>query len=163
MNAATPPPLFGLVLAGGRSTRMQRDKAAIEYRPGETQLDAAMKLLAPAWRAASFPCARNSAPTRRAPLAADLRSRRSRGPHRRHRIFGPSYTASGLADLALYEGRISEAVRILTQGAAAESGGRGIASARPKKSLRSPMPSSSAAEPAAVAERQGTGKQLGDD
>jgi molybdenum cofactor guanylyltransferase len=39
--------LFGLVLAGGRSTRMRRDKAAIEYRPGETQLDAAMKLLAP--------------------------------------------------------------------------------------------------------------------
>lgn len=44
MNA---PPLFGLVLAGGRSTRMQRDKAAIEYRPGESQLDAAMTLLAP--------------------------------------------------------------------------------------------------------------------
>jgi len=40
-----PAPLYGLVLAGGRSTRMQRDKAAIEYRPGETQLDAAMKLL----------------------------------------------------------------------------------------------------------------------
>jgi len=39
------PPLYGLVLAGGRSTRMRRDKAAIEYRPGETQLDAAMKLL----------------------------------------------------------------------------------------------------------------------
>ena len=38
-------PLFGLVLAGGRSTRMQRDKAAIEYRRGETQLDAAMNLL----------------------------------------------------------------------------------------------------------------------
>ena len=38
-------PLYGLVLAGGRSTRMQRDKAAIEYRAGETQLDAAMKLL----------------------------------------------------------------------------------------------------------------------
>jgi molybdopterin-guanine dinucleotide biosynthesis protein A len=38
-------PLYGLVLAGGRSTRMQRDKAAIEYRPGETQLDAAMSLL----------------------------------------------------------------------------------------------------------------------
>lgn len=37
--------LYGLVLAGGRSTRMQRDKAAIEYRPGETQLDLAMKLL----------------------------------------------------------------------------------------------------------------------
>jgi molybdopterin-guanine dinucleotide biosynthesis protein A len=43
MNAL--PPLYGLVLAGGRSTRMQRDKAAIQYRPGETQLDAAMKLL----------------------------------------------------------------------------------------------------------------------
>ena len=39
------PPLYGLVLAGGRSTRMQRDKATLEYRPGETQLDAAMKLL----------------------------------------------------------------------------------------------------------------------
>jgi molybdopterin-guanine dinucleotide biosynthesis protein A len=39
-------PLFGLVLAGGRSTRMQRDKAVLEYRPGQTQLDATMKLLA---------------------------------------------------------------------------------------------------------------------
>lgn len=37
--------LNGLVLAGGRSTRMQRDKAALEYRPGVTQLDAAMALL----------------------------------------------------------------------------------------------------------------------
>ena len=44
MNA---PPLYGLVLAGGRSTRMQRDKAAIEYRPGESQLGAAMTLLTP--------------------------------------------------------------------------------------------------------------------
>lgn len=39
------PPLYGLVLAGGRSTRMQRDKAALQYRPGESQLDATMKLL----------------------------------------------------------------------------------------------------------------------
>ena len=38
-------PLYGLVLAGGRSSRMRRDKASIEYRPGETQLDAAMRLL----------------------------------------------------------------------------------------------------------------------
>jgi len=45
--SVTAPVLHGLVLAGGRSSRMQRDKAAIEYRPGETQLDAAMKLLAP--------------------------------------------------------------------------------------------------------------------
>ena len=43
---SVPAPLNGLVLAGGRSTRMQRDKATIEYRRGETQLDAAMKLLA---------------------------------------------------------------------------------------------------------------------
>ncbi len=42
-----PAPLYGLVLAGGRSSRMQRDKAAIEYRRGETQLDAAMALLTP--------------------------------------------------------------------------------------------------------------------
>ena len=41
----TVPPLNGLVLAGGRSSRMQRDKAAIEFRAGETQLDAAMRLL----------------------------------------------------------------------------------------------------------------------
>jgi len=39
------PSLNGLVLAGGRSTRMQRDKAALEYTPGVTQLDAAMRLL----------------------------------------------------------------------------------------------------------------------
>jgi molybdopterin-guanine dinucleotide biosynthesis protein A len=39
------PRLHGLVLAGGRSSRMRRDKAAIEFRSGETQIDAAMKLL----------------------------------------------------------------------------------------------------------------------
>jgi molybdenum cofactor guanylyltransferase len=37
--------LNGLVLAGGRSARMQRDKATLEYAPGVTQLDAAMRLL----------------------------------------------------------------------------------------------------------------------
>jgi len=40
------PPLYGLVLAGGRSTRMRRDKAALAYH-GRTQLDWAMELLAP--------------------------------------------------------------------------------------------------------------------
>jgi molybdenum cofactor guanylyltransferase len=44
MNA---PPLYGLVLAGGRSTRMQRDKATIVYHGHETQLETAMKLLSP--------------------------------------------------------------------------------------------------------------------
>ena len=39
------PQLYGLVLAGGRSSRMQRDKATLEYRTGETQIDAALKLL----------------------------------------------------------------------------------------------------------------------
>jgi len=47
VNPVPAPPLYGLVLAGGRSTRMQRDKAAIEYRLGESQLDAALKLLEP--------------------------------------------------------------------------------------------------------------------
>lgn len=42
MNA----PLYGLVLAGGRSTRMQRDKAALSYH-GRSQLQWAMDLLAP--------------------------------------------------------------------------------------------------------------------
>jgi len=39
-------PLYGLVLAGGRSTRMRRDKAALTYG-GRTQLERAMALLAP--------------------------------------------------------------------------------------------------------------------
>lgn len=38
--------LYGLVLAGGRSTRMQRDKAALRYH-GATQLEWAMALLEP--------------------------------------------------------------------------------------------------------------------
>jgi molybdopterin-guanine dinucleotide biosynthesis protein A len=40
------PPLYGLVLAGGRSTRMQRDKAALTYH-GQTQLEWAVSLLEP--------------------------------------------------------------------------------------------------------------------
>lgn len=40
------PPLLGLVLAGGRSTRMQRDKATLRYH-GLSQLDWAGQLLAP--------------------------------------------------------------------------------------------------------------------
>jgi molybdopterin-guanine dinucleotide biosynthesis protein A len=39
------PPLYGLVLSGGRCSRMQCDKATLQYRPGETQIDSAMKLL----------------------------------------------------------------------------------------------------------------------
>ena len=38
------PPLYGLVLAGGRSTRMQRDKATLSYQ-GRTQLERAMELV----------------------------------------------------------------------------------------------------------------------
>jgi molybdopterin-guanine dinucleotide biosynthesis protein A len=44
-TAATPPPVFGLVLAGGLSSRMQRDKAALEYR-GKSQLERAVELVA---------------------------------------------------------------------------------------------------------------------
>jgi molybdopterin-guanine dinucleotide biosynthesis protein A len=39
-------PLYGLLLAGGRSRRMQRDKLALEYG-GQTQLQRAMSLLEP--------------------------------------------------------------------------------------------------------------------
>ena len=42
----TAPTLFGLVLTGGRSRRMQRDKAALEYS-GRPQLARAMDLLQP--------------------------------------------------------------------------------------------------------------------
>jgi molybdopterin-guanine dinucleotide biosynthesis protein A len=44
--AAPAAPVYGLVLAGGRSTRMQRDKAALSYH-GRTQLDWAMGLIQP--------------------------------------------------------------------------------------------------------------------
>lgn len=43
---APSPPLYGLVLAGGRSTRMQRDKAALEYA-GRSQLERAVEMLTP--------------------------------------------------------------------------------------------------------------------
>jgi molybdopterin-guanine dinucleotide biosynthesis protein A len=39
-------PLYGLVLAGGRSTRMQRDKATLEYA-GRSQLERAVELIGP--------------------------------------------------------------------------------------------------------------------
>jgi molybdopterin-guanine dinucleotide biosynthesis protein A len=37
-------PLYGLILAGGSSSRMQRDKAALQYR-GKSQLDRAFELV----------------------------------------------------------------------------------------------------------------------
>jgi molybdenum cofactor guanylyltransferase len=40
------PALYGLLLTGGRSTRMKRDKARLEYA-GKLQLDRAMELIAP--------------------------------------------------------------------------------------------------------------------
>jgi molybdopterin-guanine dinucleotide biosynthesis protein A/molybdopterin converting factor small subunit len=43
LGAGTAP-VYGLVLAGGRSTRMQRDKAALEYA-GRSQLERAVELL----------------------------------------------------------------------------------------------------------------------
>jgi molybdopterin-guanine dinucleotide biosynthesis protein A len=39
-------PLYGLLLTGGRSKRMQRDKAVLEYG-GQSQLERAMRLLEP--------------------------------------------------------------------------------------------------------------------
>ena len=44
--ATAAAPLYGLVLAGGRSSRMRRDKAGLAYA-GRTQLERAMALLAP--------------------------------------------------------------------------------------------------------------------
>lgn len=43
---SAPAPLYGLVLAGGHSSRMQRDKAALRYH-GRTQLEWAMSFIRP--------------------------------------------------------------------------------------------------------------------
>jgi molybdopterin-guanine dinucleotide biosynthesis protein A len=45
-DSIQPAPLYGLVLAGGRSSRMQRDKAALAYH-GQTQLEWAVSLIQP--------------------------------------------------------------------------------------------------------------------
>ena len=44
MRCINPPEAIGLVLAGGRSTRMGRDKGGIEWRPGQTLLARAIEL-----------------------------------------------------------------------------------------------------------------------
>src|SRR6185437_15910850 len=44
MNTAATSPVYGLVLAGGHSTRMKQDKATLSYH-GRTQLEWAMALL----------------------------------------------------------------------------------------------------------------------
>ena len=79
------PRIHGLVLAGGRSSRMRRDKAAIEFRSGETQLDAAMKLLEGRVAKAfvSVRADQRDDPAR-ARYAAHRGPRRHRRPHRRH-------------------------------------------------------------------------------
>jgi molybdopterin-guanine dinucleotide biosynthesis protein A len=46
MSPQVAPPVYGLVLAGGQSTRMRRDKATLTYH-GRTQLEWAMDLLKP--------------------------------------------------------------------------------------------------------------------
>jgi molybdopterin-guanine dinucleotide biosynthesis protein A len=46
MSVKPTPPVYGLVLSGGLSTRMQRDKATLSYH-GQTQLERAMSLLEP--------------------------------------------------------------------------------------------------------------------
>ena len=46
MSAVANSPVYGLVLAGGHSTRMQQDKATLAYH-GKTQLEWAMALLEP--------------------------------------------------------------------------------------------------------------------
>lgn len=62
-----PPPLFGLILAGGMSRRMQTDKAALEIN-GKLQLEHAFEL-------ASGLCAKTFVSVRSDQLADPLRSR----------------------------------------------------------------------------------------
>ena len=99
MNA---PRLHGLVLAGGRSTRMRRDKAAIEFRSGETQLDAAMKLLeGRVARAFVSVRADQRDDPARSRHRAHRRSRRRRRPDRRHQRGVRQLPGRGLAGAGL--------------------------------------------------------------
>lgn len=63
----SPPPVFGLILAGGMSRRMQTDKAALEIH-GKQQLERAFEL-------ASGVCAKTFVSVRADQLADPLRSR----------------------------------------------------------------------------------------
>lgn len=45
MSGKATPPVYGLVLAGGKSTRMQRDKATLSYHDSKTQLEWAMEIV----------------------------------------------------------------------------------------------------------------------
>ncbi len=66
-------PLFGLVLAGGASTRMQRDKAAIEYH-GQSQLHWTFHLLSHVCGDVCFCAAGSARGADASRLAADRRS-----------------------------------------------------------------------------------------
>ena len=76
--------VYGLMLAGGASSRMQRDKAALLYR-GKSQLDRAFELARRhvSQVFVSVRAGQSARPGARA-LAADRRLGRGRGSHRRH-------------------------------------------------------------------------------
>ena len=57
---AMSSPVYGLILAGGSSSRMQRDKAALEYQ-GKSQLDRAFELAGRHVGRCSSPCAPSQA------------------------------------------------------------------------------------------------------
>jgi len=54
-TAHEPAPLYGLILAGGHSTRMQRDKALLKYG-GRTQVEETFNLVSGFTRAAFLSC-----------------------------------------------------------------------------------------------------------
>ena len=85
-DVISPAPLYGLILAGGSSSRMQRDKAALKYQ-GQTQLDRAFDLARRhvSQVYVSVRAAQVSEPTRAArPMIVDSCCRR--GTHHRHTL-----------------------------------------------------------------------------